>query len=111
MRFDARHIGSGVWGVWDSATNAWRATDLSQSEAQSQAMDLDVVCGPYGQRDDGDRREVHPPVPIDTATWESGGELDWWVRERRQWWGRVRAPDGTQRWVRAEDLRARGGPS
>jgi hypothetical protein len=33
------------------------------------------------------------------------GQLDWWVRERREWWGRVRGADGRQRWIRAVDLR------
>jgi hypothetical protein len=26
------------------------------------------------------------------------GQLDWWVNERREWWGRVRGADGRQRW-------------
>jgi len=30
----------------------------------------------------------------------TGRQLDWWVKERREWWGRVRGPDGRQRWVR-----------
>lgn len=110
MRFDARHIGSGIWGVWDSATSSWRATDLGEQEARRQAMDLDVVYSPYGQREERDRREVRPPVVVDTATWAAGGELDWWVRERRQWWGRVRGADGSQRWVRADELRAQRDP-
>jgi hypothetical protein len=39
------------------------------------------------------------------AAWSPGGQLDWWVKERREWWGRVRGADGRQRWVRAVDLR------
>jgi hypothetical protein len=35
----------------------------------------------------------------------SASQLDWWVKERREWWGRVRGQDGRQRWVRAVDLR------
>jgi len=27
------------------------------------------------------------------------------VKERREWWGRVRGKDGRQRWVKAADLR------
>jgi len=30
MRFDARHVGSGVWGVFDAGVMGWRATDLSE---------------------------------------------------------------------------------
>jgi hypothetical protein len=34
--------------------------------------------------------------------------LDYWVKERQQWLGRVRGADGRQRWIRAVDLRPRG---
>ena len=66
-------------------------------------MDLsdDVVQ----QRADTDRREVDPPIQVETATWSKVGQLDWWVKERREWWGRVRGADGRQRWIRAVDLR------
>ena len=33
------------------------------------------------------------------------GTLDWRVKERREGMGRVRGPDGRQRWVKAADLR------
>jgi hypothetical protein len=36
---------------------------------------------------DDDRREVDPPVEVQVATWPAGGTLDWWVKERREWWG------------------------
>jgi hypothetical protein len=49
--------------------------------------------------------DVDPPVQVEAATWSAGGQLDWWVRERREWWGRVRGPDGRQRWINAVDLR------
>jgi hypothetical protein len=69
------------------------------------AMDMDVVYNQYGQRAPEERREVRPPVEVDTATWAAAGTLDYWVRERGEWWGRVRAQDGRQVWVRATDLR------
>jgi hypothetical protein len=53
---------------------------------------------------EADRREVDP-VQVESATWSAGGQLDWWVKERRQWWGRVRGADGRQRWIKAADLR------
>jgi hypothetical protein len=56
-----------------------------------------------------DRRVVDPPIHIESATWSPGGQLDWWVRERREWWGRVRGANGRQRWVRAADLRPASG--
>jgi hypothetical protein len=51
------------------------------------------------------RREVNPPIEVESATWTGGGTLDWWVKERREWLGRVRGPDGRQRWIKAADLR------
>ena len=57
------------------------------------------------QKDPEDRREVDPPIEVETATWSEGWQLDWWVKERQEWWGRVRGADGRQRWIRAIDLR------
>ena len=59
----------------------------------------------YGNRDPMERREVQPPIPVESATWSGVGELDHWVRERFEWWGRVRGPDGQHIWIRATDLR------
>jgi hypothetical protein len=42
---------------------------------------------------------------VQVATWSAAGTLDWWVRERREWFGRVRGPNGRQRWIKAADLR------
>ena len=108
MRFFARHIGSGLWGVWDSAVASWKATDLGEIEARQKAMDLDVVYNRYGQRTQAERRQVSPPALVESAAWRPAGELDFWVLERGEWWGRVRSPDGTQAWVRAADLRRTG---
>ncbi len=110
MRFDARHIGSGVWGVFDAGVMGWRATDLSEVDAQQQAADLNVTFNQYGQRNEDDRRRVDPPIEVESATWSAAGELDHWVKERQEWLGRVRGPDGRQKWVKAADLRpAKGG--
>jgi hypothetical protein len=49
------------------------------------------------------RREVNPPIEVESATWSAAGQLDWWVKERREW--RVRGPNGRQKWVKAADLR------
>jgi len=54
---------------------------------------------------DADRREVELPIPVDLATWSHAGQLDYWVKERQQWLGRVRGADGRQRWIKAVDLR------
>jgi hypothetical protein len=61
------------------------------------------------QRAEADRREVDPPIQAETATWSKAGQLDWWVKERQEWWGRVRGADGRQRWIRAADLRPGSG--
>jgi hypothetical protein len=34
-------------------------------------------------------REVAPPIEVETATWSQAGQLDWWVKERHEWWGVV----------------------
>jgi hypothetical protein len=57
------------------------------------------------QYSEADRREVDPPIQVDAATWSAGGTLDWWVKERQVWWGRIRGPEGRQRWIKAVDLR------
>jgi hypothetical protein len=63
---------------------------------------LEFDLSEYGA---ADRREVNPPIDVELATWSAAGQLDWWVRERREWFGRVCGPDGRQRWIKAADLR------
>jgi hypothetical protein len=58
---------------------------------------------------EADRREVDPPIEVYAATWSHAGQLDWWVKERQQWLGRVRGADCRQRWIRAVDLRPASG--
>lgn len=101
LRFDARHIGSGVWGVFDAGVMGWRASDLSEDDTQLQAADLNVTFNQYGQRDEEDRRRVDTPIEVESATSSAAGELDFWVMERQEWLGRVRSPDGRQKWVKA----------
>jgi hypothetical protein len=57
------------------------------------------------QKDPEDRREVKPPIAVESAASSAGGTLDWWVKERQQWLGRIRGPDGRQKWIKASDLR------
>ena len=67
-------------------------------------MDLDP-----SQYSEADGRAVDPAIPVDAATWSKAGQLDWWVKERQQWLGRVRGADGKQRWIKAGDLRPASG--
>ena len=30
-----------------------------------------------------DRREVNPPIEVESATWPAGGALDWWILDNR----------------------------
>jgi hypothetical protein len=105
MRFDARHIGSGVWGVWDGGVMSWRGTDFAENEAKQRAADMNVMFDQYGERSQQDRREVQPAIAVESATWSAVGDLDYWIKERHDWWGRVRGPDGHPVWIRAADLR------
>jgi hypothetical protein len=67
----------------------------------------DLDPSQYGE---ADRREVDPPIEVQADTWSAGGTLDWWVKERQLSLGRVRGPDGRQRWIKASVIRpvARG---
>jgi hypothetical protein len=71
---------------------------------------MDLSDADVQQPAEADRREVDPPIEVETATWSRAGQLDWWVKERQEWWGRVRGADGRQRWIRAADLRPVSGP-
>lgn len=75
MRFDARNIGSGVWGVWGGGVMGWCGTDLAENEAKQRAADLNVMFDQYGNRDPTERREVQPPITVEAATWSAAGEL------------------------------------
>jgi hypothetical protein len=66
---------------------------------------MDLTDDDVQQLPEADRREVDPPVQVEMAAWSRGGRLDYWVKERQKWLGRVRGRDGRQRWIRAADLR------
>jgi hypothetical protein len=80
-----RHVGSGVWVIWDGGVMSWRATDLAEDEPGQQAADLNVTFNQYGQRDQADRREVSPPIEVESATWSAAGDLDYLVKARQEW--------------------------
>jgi hypothetical protein len=47
----------------------------------------DLTDADVQQFAEADRRVVDPPIQVQTAMWSSAGQLDWWVRERQEWWG------------------------
>ena len=56
--------------------------------------DMDLGDADLEQFAEADRRAVDPPIQVETATWSNAGQLDWWVKERQGWCGRVRGADG-----------------
>ena len=50
-------------------------------------------------------RQTRWPLKVESAARRTAGELDYWVRERQEWWGRVRGADGHHVWIKASDLR------
>jgi hypothetical protein len=80
---------------------AWRPSTIIETVFE---LTIELDPSQYGE---ADRREVDPPDEVQVATWSAAGQLDWWVKERQQSMGRVRGPDGRQRWIKAADLRPR----
>jgi hypothetical protein len=52
---------------------------------------MDLSDDDVQQLPEADRREVDPPAEVEMASWSPGGRLDYWVKERQQWWGRIRS--------------------
>jgi hypothetical protein len=46
---------------------------------------------------EADLRAVDPPIEVQAATWSTGGQVDWWVKDRQEWYGRVGGANGRQR--------------
>jgi hypothetical protein len=82
---------------------------IRQNCYQSQAKVITEVTIRSRQIQLAPRRAVDPPIEVQAATWSLGGQLDWWVKDRLEWFGRVRDADGRQRWIRAVDLRPASG--
>ena len=51
---------------------------------------MDLSDDDLQQLPEADRREVDPPIQVEMATWSKAGQLDWWVKDRQEWFGRVR---------------------
>ena len=71
---------------------------------------MDLSEGDLERSAEADRRAVDPPIEVRGATWSpGGGQLDSWVKDRQEWFGRVRGADGRQRWVKPADIRPASG--
>jgi hypothetical protein len=46
---------------------------------------MDLSDDQLQDRAEADRRDVDAPIEVETATWSRVGQLDWWVKERREW--------------------------
>jgi hypothetical protein len=79
-------------------------TELQKSRSDSARASFSARVS-LAQFVEADRRVVDPPIQVESAAWSRAGELDWWVKDRQEWFGRVRAANGRQRWVKAVDLR------
>jgi hypothetical protein len=101
-----RHVGSGVWGIWDGGVMSWRATDLAEDDARQQAADLNVTSTSTGNATKPIAEKSARRSRWSQPTWSAAGDLDYLVKERQEWWGRVRRPDRHHVWIRAVDLRA-----
>lgn len=52
-----------------------------------------------------DRVSFCEPRQVAAATWRPAGTLDVWIKDRGEWYGRVRDASGRVGWVPAADLR------
>ena len=106
MRFDLVPDGD-AWAVWDGGANGWRCRGKSRVEAEQKALELNLALDQYGPRLPENRRQVIPPVSVDT--WAPAGEVRWWVRDRGVWIAAVVDDTGQVRWIKSDDLRRRPG--
>jgi hypothetical protein len=96
-----QRVQTGIMSPKGSSLNLFVAAIGPSGSCKSSNLSDDEV-----QQDaEADRREVDPPIQVETAVWSKAGQLDWWVKEQLQWFGRVRGPDGRQRRIKAADLR------
>jgi hypothetical protein len=45
---------------------------------------MDLGDADLQQHAAADRREVDPPIQVESATASKAGQLDWWVKERQE---------------------------
>lgn len=62
-----------------------------------------MIFNEYSQRNEEDRREMDPDRG-GRGDLVGGRLLDYWGKERREWWGRIRRREGHKVWIKAADL-------
>jgi hypothetical protein len=93
-----------VWGIWDGGVMSWRATislrttpGSSRQTSMSPSTSTGNATKPIAEKSARRSRWSQPPGLLE-------GDLDYLVKERQEWWGRVRRPDRHHVWIRAVDL-------
>lgn len=71
------------------------------------ATDLDIQYDARGPRNPSTIRRLQTPRPALKAEWTAGGDLDVWIYEDGQWYGRFCDADQVYSWVAGRDLRPR----
>ena len=94
-------------GLGAQADQELRETEVASDQLHGSAAEArravcEVPGGAEGEvpvRPHGRRGMTNEPMDVRgaTATWSRAGQLDWWVKERQEWWGRVRGADGRRR--------------
>ena len=106
FRFSVRQAPlPGRYGVWDANANDWYSDwTLTEPEASRQASDLDVLYDFYTERPPRHVRRLDQPRPVELYGWQPAGDLDVWIRDDGQGWGRVRDEHGLYHWHHADHL-------
>jgi hypothetical protein len=66
---------------------------------------MDLSNDDLEQNAEADRREVDPPIQVETAMWSKSRPARLVGERPAGMVGRVRGADGRQRWIKAVDLR------
>jgi hypothetical protein len=79
-----------------------------RADAEKVAFEMNLAYNQYGRRGYVDRRLPREPIPV--QRWTRAGDLIAWVRDRGEWIGAVRGPNGEIHWIPSDELRMEPGP-
>ena len=109
-RFNVRTTPKG-FGVFDAAVNGWHGQqDLTKDAADQVAADMNGKVGVrrVQTQTGAGSRQVAPAKRVKVHVHEvwREGTLDWWVREKDGWHGRVKdSISGKTEWLHADRIR------